>query len=409
MAIYAAGVGTHTGPAHRTRTRVRQIPRLAEIGPFPPPWNGWSTRTYFVCERLEELGCELFLLLPGGEYSPSPKFPWHRVESARALVVWLTRLAIRRYLLHLHINAQNLIYPGIAALSATIAHAFAAPLVLTFHAGLTQQFFPAARARAARWPLRFALGASQLVICNDESVATELSRMGARRVAPIPAFSVQYLAEKGHPIAQLEAVARTAFPLVVTYVEDRWEYHLPSLARCISWFLAREIRGHVVAVGGGAEALGRLVGSVPDRCRLHLVGTVDRDRFTWLLRAAHIYLRSSVTEGKSSSIMEALCHGVWVVANETPHHPPGVLQYPWGNWRAMVEAMSRAIDKARQASSPPRPVVCDTVAAEASLLVETWLRHYGRRSRVHELPIAPRGPCAIYGRHVRPSGPSYPG
>ena len=74
--------------------------------------------------------------------------------------------------------------------------------------------------------------------------------------------------------------------------------------------------------------------------RICLLDDLDHDAFLTMLKRSTVYLRTPITDGVASSVLESLALGVPVVGCENGTRPPGVITYPAED----AEAMAAAVD-----------------------------------------------------------------
>jgi glycosyltransferase involved in cell wall biosynthesis len=101
-----------------------------------------------------------------------------------------------------------------------------------------------------------------------------------------------------------------------------------------------------------------------------MVEDLDHDEFMTLLSKSDIYLRTPISDGVASSVLEALSLKVPVVASENGKRPEGVLTYKAGDVDDLENKVSYVLGNIdeikRSIYSPP---IRDTVKDEIGLLV----------------------------------------
>ncbi len=211
------------------------------------------------------------------------------------------------------------------------------------------------------------------MICNHDGVRRHLVAYGVppERVHVIPAISRQYLAERTTSIPPaVGGFAAARSPLILASFDwAPW---------CAPESVLAALRQVVDAHGGaGVIIVARSADAEPVRRGLEAAGLADRscclaplehDAFLALLERVDVYVRSSRTEGVSSSVAEALALGTPVVANHGCH-PDGVVSYRWGDAAALAAALQtvlRDVPAARRSIPPVR--LADTLADETALL-----------------------------------------
>jgi glycosyltransferase involved in cell wall biosynthesis len=103
--------------------------------------------------------------------------------------------------------------------------------------------------------------------------------------------------------------------------------------------------------------------------RICLLDDLDHDAFLTMLKRSSLYLRTPITDGVASSVLESLALGVPVVGCENGTRPRGVITYPAEDSEAMAAAVEYVIanHQAVVASLESLELV-DTLAQEVELL-----------------------------------------
>jgi len=371
----SATANRQSSPADRpTSSKPIQPAKILEIGPFPPPYTGWSTRIKFVKEAIEAEG-HVCTVLNLGKHRRIPSPDYECVRSGWEYLRKVLAFSLRGYRIHMHINGDSikgLVLALIAGMSALVARHRPA---LTFHAGTNQTFFPKRQSRILAPIFKFLFHISQTIICNNEHVKVCIVEYGinADKIVSIPAFSRQYLDTPLTPqTPETEQFLSRHTPLVLTYIECRSEYALPSLFEAIARVAADFPRLGLLIVGaadGRHIIQSYLAESGLEHRSLH-IGILDHGRFLGLLRQVTVFLRSASTEGTSTSVREALYQQTPVVASCSTGHPEGVITYSWNDSHSMSRALSTVLtdhENIQKAIVPP--VVEDTLAVEVNLLL----------------------------------------
>lgn len=308
---------------------------------------------------------------------PSPDY--ETVLGARDYVTKVIRFTRRGYTSHLHVNGASPKGLALALAAAAIGSCFGRRPFLTFHAGIEQVYFP--RSRAPLWAPAFSLlfALSRTIICNSEEVKARIVEYGVApgKVVPIPAFSVQYLERR--PVALPPALAafyKTYSSIVFSYVRMRPLFYPVELIRGFAGLARTHADVGLVLCGVSdhkeahldAQARAEIAATgISDR--VLVIDDLDHDTFLEALARAAVYLRSHVSDGVCSSVLEALSLGVPVVASENGTRPPGVVTYPASDSAALARTLAdtltrRDVLRARA----PKPPWNDTLSLEARLL-----------------------------------------
>jgi glycosyltransferase involved in cell wall biosynthesis len=360
--------------------------KILEIGPYPPPYDGWSMRIWVVKSGLEKAGHFCVPLNLGGNRR-TPSSDYECVRGGWEYLHKLVRYAVRGYVYHIHTNGEHhkgflltLIAYGVSALAGRRP-------ILTIHGGTDQVYFPRSKSRLTVPLFKFLFGAAKAVICDNPEVARCIIEYGVtpKKVFPISPFTTQYLEIPPQELDEdIEDFLNRHAPVVLTYVECRPEYDLDSLLRAVEILSRKAPRLGLIVVGATreSETISRLLCAAGINGRSLHLGAVDHSTFLSLLRRVSLFLRSNKTEGTSASIREALHLAVPVVANDAESHPKGVFIYPWGNAKAMAETAEVALAKSAVGQScqtqPNVLDVTDTVPEEVEILVRCALRESNR-------------------------------
>jgi glycosyltransferase involved in cell wall biosynthesis len=110
--------------------------------------------------------------------------------------------------------------------------------------------------------------------------------------------------------------------------------------------------------------------SQPDlRDRVLVVDDLSHELFLQALARAAVCLRTHISDGVCSSVLEALSLGVPVVATENHTRPPGVITYAPQDVAGLAAILDDVLSRRDEiVMQMPRPEVRDTLAQEAALL-----------------------------------------
>ncbi len=364
--------------------------RILEVCGYPPPHNGWNVRVVQLKRHLEAEGCEC-VVLNTGESRRIPSRNYDTVESGWVFLRKVWRYCRRGFLVHAHANGEAPKGILLAMIAELLGRFVGVGSVLTFHAGTEQVFFP--RQKAPAWApvfkLLFALPRS--IVCNSDAVKQKILEYGVppSKVVPIPAFSRQYVDVATVPLADtterhFEKYPRTLF----CYLALRPVYYPEVLLKAFAALAASDpgigfiLCGlHSHPEGPVADAFESTVKELGLADRLCCVGDLNHDEFITAMRRSQMYVRTHVSDGVSSSVLEALTLGVPVVASENRTRPNGVVTYEATDAAALVRAIrgvldARAAGGTRAAAAVEIP---DTVRQEVELLTDVVVERIPRR------------------------------
>ncbi len=352
--------------------------RILEVTSYPPPRAGWGIRVEFLKKRLEQEGHECVVLNIGtSRRIPSPEY--ETVMSGFDFVRKVFRYARRGYTVHTHANGDSPTGALLAMTAQVISVLLRTRLVLTFHAGVIQRHFPRDRDRRLVPFYKLLFWMPERIICNSEPVKACIAGYGVdpAKIVPIPAFSRQYVEFATVPLpAQVGDFYRRYPHVVFTYVRMRPLFYPVTMIDGLAEVMRRRSDVGLVVCGGTGHADAGVWPAVQDAIRKHgvaaricFVDDLDHDAFLTALQQSALYLRTPITDGVASSVLESLAVGTPVVASENGTRPAGVLTYPAEDPSQMAELIEYVLANRQQVvASLGSHVPADTVADEVALL-----------------------------------------
>ena len=132
----------------------------------------------------------------------------------------------------------------------------------------------------------------------------------------------------------------------------------------------------LVICGGMSHGEPGLLAQVQARIAAHglqervcFLDDLDHDAFLTALKRSSIYVRTPITDGVASSVLESLALGVPVVACENGTRPPGVLTYPAEDARQLAAVVLATLaDRAGVVARLAEVPVPDTLPEEVRIL-----------------------------------------
>lgn len=352
--------------------------RILEIASYPPPRAGWGIRVEFLKKRLEHEGHECVVLNIGiNRKIPSPDY--ETVMSGTDFIRKVWRFSRRGFTVHAHANGDSPTGALLALTAALVNLAAGRRCYLTFHAGVIQRHFPKERDRllAPLFKLLFAI--PQRIVCNSEAVKTCIAAYGVdpAKITPIPAFSRQYL--EFTPVAlpaPLESFLQRSSTIVFTYLRMRSLFYPGTLIDGMAKVMSERPEVRLVVCGGLGHADPGVWPAVQTAIARHrmedricFVDDLEHEAFLTALTRSAVYLRTPITDGVASSVLESLALGVPVVACENGTRPPGVITYPAEDAEQLAAAVLRVLDRRSKETAGPGAIdIPDTVSDEVRLL-----------------------------------------
>jgi glycosyltransferase involved in cell wall biosynthesis len=351
---------------------------ILEVTSYPPPRAGWGIRVEFLKKALEIEGHRC-VVLNIGTSRQIPSEEYETVLNGWDFMRKLWRYSRQGFRVHAHANGDALKGLLLALVAELISLACGRRCYLTFHAGVIQRYFPRERAPwlvPVFW-LLFAI--PRRIICNSEAVKTKIRGYGvpARKIVPIAAFSRQYLEFTPAKLPEHLNGFFDRYPHVVfTYVRMRPLFFPFTLVDGMARLVSRHPNVGLVLCGTSGHADDGVWEGVQNRIREHrlqdhicLVDDLDHDAFLTALQKSTLYLRTPITDGVASSVLEALVLGVPVVACENGTRPPGVITYPAEDHETMAERVEFVIaNRSQVIEAMGRFEIPDTLRDEIALL-----------------------------------------
>lgn len=352
--------------------------KILQITSYPPPRAGWGVRVQFLKQHLEANGHECVVLNIGTSRT-IPSDEYETVLGGLDFIRKVWRFSRRGFVAHVHVNGTS---PKGFALSIG---AMVLNLVsgrrsfLTFHAGIEQVYFPRPKyplLLPVFWTL-FAL--PRRIICNSEDVKAKIVEYGVSpsKVVPIPAFSRQYLEAATGPLPpEIESFFSRFEHVVFCYMKMRPLFFPEATVEGFARLAAERPNVGLLLCGivGNMEpgiwpAVQSRIAQPDLRDRVLVVDDLPHEVFVQTLGRATVCLRTHLSDGVCSSVMEALSLGVPVVATENHTRPPGVIVYDPQDIDALTSTLDDVLRRRDEISALlRRPEVRDTLAEEADLL-----------------------------------------
>ncbi len=315
----------------QTRTHPAKI---LQIGNYPPPMCGWAIQLKLVTEELRRRGhtCEVLKINEGRQI---PSSDYVDVQSGPDYLRKIWRYALSGYRLNVHVNGMSKKGYWLAMAAALTGRILARPALITFHGGLSQDYFPRYDNGIAHWAFYFLFVLAGAIACDSEPIKGAIERYGinSAKIETIATFSPQYLkfASVNQP-DEVEDFFRRRHPVILSYVSFRPEYRLDTLRAGMSLYRREQPEAGFIWLGFPEKEMVAARQSVQDwvpeeKASLLLLGNLTHDQFLTLLSRCFISLRTPACDGVAASVLESLALAVPVVASENGRRPPGVVTY----------------------------------------------------------------------------------
>jgi glycosyltransferase involved in cell wall biosynthesis len=315
--------------------------RVLLIGPYSPPRGGVQAHVTALREYLLRQGvaCEVIDLSPNrrdegaGVYGPAGG-----LDVARLL------LTLRYDVAHLHVGGR--LHPRIVFLALLAGLVPGRKAVLTFHSG-GYPSSPEGRAAGPRSMRGFALRRLDRVVAVNEEIARWFRQVGveADRIRLISPYALPAGPPAAEPPEPLRSFLEKHSPVLVSVGGLEREYdpllQLEALGRLREKFPTAGL----VLVGAGSlrEELRRRADEGTYGEHVLLCGDVGREVALRVIADSDLMLRTTLYDGDSIAVREAVHFGVPVVATDRAPRPAGVRVVPAEDLAAVCEAAEQCL------------------------------------------------------------------
>lgn len=343
------------GMSGRVEVTSRNNPlplRVVLLGPYPPPHGGVEVHVVALQRFLQERGDDVSVINITRHRKPEGDGVYYP-ESARAL---LRRLrSLKPDIVHLHVGG---IFP-----LRVIALAFACTLlarrrsVFTFHSGgypTSDEGRTARRLTLRGFVLRRfgrVIGVNQPLIdlFRTFGVAPDRLRLIEPHAVRPPPAGAESRADA------IERIRTTHRPFLLSVSGLEPEYDIPTLVQAFARVREHHPEAGLAVVGSGKQeaALREFVTSQPAGAHVHLTGDLPHATVLDAIGRADVLLRTTLYDGDSIAVREALHLGTPVVATDTGHRPAGVRLAPIGDADAIAAQTLSALEEGATGRNRP--------------------------------------------------------
>ena len=355
--------------------------QILEVTSYPPPRAGWGIRVEFLKKRLEAEGHQCVVLNIGSSRRV-PSREYETVLGGWDFVRKVWKFSRRGFVVHSHANGDSPTGLLLAILAQLLNLATGKRCVLTFHAGVIQRHFPREKSGWLTPLFKLLFAVPRRIICNSDAVKDCIGGYGVARdkIVPIPAFSRQYLEFTQVRLpADVETFISRYPTIVFTYVRMRPLFYPLTMIDGMAEVMRRRPGVGLVVCGGTSHADEGVWPAVQKAIRKHgiedricFVDDLDHDAFLSALQQSALYLRTPITDGVASSVLECLALGIPVVGCDNGTRPAGVVTYPADNAQKLAQAVEHVLaNRAEVLAAMARFEVRDTLPDEIAVLTAT--------------------------------------
>jgi len=330
---------------------MKEPAKILQIGNYPPPMCGWAIQLKLVTEELRRRGhiCEVLKINEGRQIKSAE---YVDVQGAADYLKKIWRYALRGYRLNVHVNGMSKKGYGLALAAAITGRLVGRPALVTFHGGLSQDFFPRHDNSLWHWAFYTLFRLAGQVACDSQPIRDAITQYGIARekVQSIATFSPQYLQFAAAALLdEVETFLRNHSQVFLSYVSFRPEYRLDVLRAGMRLHRGRFPGAGFIWLGFPGKELPsarEFVREWPqeERDSLLLLGNLTHDQFLTLLRRCLVFLRTPACDGVAASVLESLALGVPVIASENGRRPLGVVTYSDADAADMAEKLHYVVE-----------------------------------------------------------------
>ncbi|HEY0544316.1 MAG TPA: glycosyltransferase family 4 protein [Pyrinomonadaceae bacterium] len=317
--------------------------RILQIGPYAPPHGGVQTNLSAIRAALLKRGipCSVIVITRAvGEVSDGQDI--YRPSNAFQLC-WLM-LRLRYSIIHLHFG--GMLSTRLVFLALLCSLMPRTKTLLTFHSGGYPKT-PAGRSARPKTLRGFVFRRLDRIIAVNEEIAEMFKKFG---VAParIRIISPHVIIDPPRETLLpefFEDFKQRHEPLLITVSGLERAYDLPTQIEALGLVRERFPRAGLVIVGSGSleQKIREGIESQPYAPHILLCGDVAHPVTLRMMAESDLFLRTTLYDGDSISVREAMYLGIPVIATDNTMRPDGVELIPPSNPAALQQAIERRL------------------------------------------------------------------
>jgi glycosyltransferase involved in cell wall biosynthesis len=313
---------------------------VLQLGPYPPPHGGVQTNLVAIRDHLRGHGMR----------APVINLTRHRRPDADDVFYPKTGLQVLRLLLtipadviHLHFGGR--LTPRLLALCLLASMIPGRRTILTFHSG---GYVGSDGQNLRRLSLRgFVFGRLDAIIAVNAEIAGLFRRFGvpASRIHLICPYA-PVVVRNDRPLPEaIERFRETHTPLLTTVGLLEPEYDLGLQIRALGTLRRTFPNAGLIIIGSGSlqPELRALLATEPAGEHVLMCGDVAHADTVRVMAASDVFLRTTLYDGDSVSVREALQLGVPVIASDNGMRPVGVTLIPRSDGDALIQAIKTVL------------------------------------------------------------------
>lgn len=322
--------------------------RILEIGNWPPPVCSWTMSMVGLRKELDARGwdCQVMNLNENRKVL-SPEYI--DVQNGWDYFTKVLRMVRRGYAIHVRVNGETKKGYLLALCALGLARMYGRPALLTYGGGHQQSYFPAPKGSFRHLAFTFLFRFPQRIYCNSDKVKQVLLGTGIpqERVLPIPHFSSYYVQFTPTPLPkEVEEFFQKRDGVFFSYVCFRKEFALEFFAEAIRRFRKHHPNTGFLFVGPWDREMGQMSAFLRDQKiddAVCVQASVPHDMFLTMLSRSLAYIRTPVTDGICSSVLESLKLKVPVIGADNGARPVGTELWREGDVDSLLRLMEEAL------------------------------------------------------------------
>jgi glycosyltransferase involved in cell wall biosynthesis len=315
--------------------------KVLQLGPYPPPHGGVQTNLVAIRQYLREHAIECDVINLTGHRQADADGVYYPKNAAEVLrLLWRIRCEI----VHLHIGGD--LQTRLLWLGFIVCMLPGRRTVLTFHSG----GYPGSAAGQTARPATFrgfVLRRFDALIAVNQQLVDLFRRFGAatERIHLIYPHAPGIADAATSLPSPLEEFFAAHQPLLLTISGLEPEYDLPLQIETLGRVRERFPKAGLVIIGGGSleREVRNRIGGQPWADNILLCGDLPHAATLRALADCDIFLRTTLYDGDSISVREALHLGTPVIATDNGMRPPGVDLIPVQDADALFAAIERRV------------------------------------------------------------------
>lgn len=329
--------------------REARIKRILEIGNWPPPVCSWSMSLVGLRRELESRGWDC-RLMNMNENRRVRSTEYIDVQNGWDYLQKTIRSIRHGCAVHTRVNAESTDLYILAFLAMFFARLWRRPALLTYGGGHKQTYFPAPRFSLRHLAFSVLFRLPNRIYCNSEAVKKVLLTTGVspERVLPIPHTSGYYTEFDPVPLpAGVDEFLRRHSGIFFSYVCYRKEFALEFLAEAVRRFRKLYPKTGFLWLGPWEREMSSMKEFLQKEGiddAIYLMGSVPHEMFLNILSQSLAYIRTPVTDGVCSSVLESLKLKVPVLASENGTRPAGTEIWKEADVESLVALMKGAVE-----------------------------------------------------------------